>query len=816
MDRLAPRTLKILVSLAGLLLPFQGPAHSASMKGDSPRARDSRHFTVRDSVEMSRFNEVNSAPVISPNGRYAAAVTSRGVIATNSVESTLWLFDIHSVERALQSDYSGKTSQPRIVARMIATPRAIYYASYEPVISSVRWMGDSQTLLFLAQASSGKHRLYEVQLAHDRLRLVTPPDRDVTQFDFAAGTFVYRTEEEPTNPQLGDRINADAWDITGMPLSSVLFRKTVTGYSTTISTLWVNRKNHNHPIVPPSSSAPLRLANSPPTIRNVLSISPDGRTAVALMPVQEVRKSWELYVPAYSNLAIRIGDSNAASVSVLQKLTEYTAIDLQTGQTRAMVSAPNGWSLGYSDQNRVVWSADARTLLLTNTYLPLEEANGPEKAQRTRPCVAAVTDFVSGATTCVSYDRAGSLSDASFGQTSAEVQLWFFGSEHPKRYRLLNGSWQLEPQNSDQAPVSPSGCFVLHQRPTLSASIYVSQDLNKLPTLWARNCETGQEAKIWDPNPQLAKLNLGEATAIHWKDGTGHVWGGALLLPPDYVEGKRYPLVIQTYGFEENEFLSDGEFTTAFAARPLAAAGIVVLAIMERGDEFDTAQEASDQVLGFESAIDKLARDGLIDRQRVGIIGFSRTSYYVESALIKDPDEFAAATIADGVDESYMQYLLFFSVGSDYRTEADRIYGAAPFGEGLKKWLDAAPGFHINRIHAPVRIEAIGPLSVLTEWELYSSLWRQGKPVDFVYIPGGQHILQKPLDRMASQQGDVDWFRFWLENEEDSDPSKALQYRRWREIRTKNASHANAVEGIGPSVGVRSAKRRVVVEVSNK
>lgn len=792
MIRLTLRTLKIL-SIAGLLLSFRGSTDSESINWELPGARDSKYFTVRDSIEMSRFDPVDTAPVISPNGRYAAVVTSRGIIATNTVESTLWLFDMHSVEGALQSAKSRKAIQPRIVARMTAMPNAIYYASYEPIISSVRWMRDSQTLLFLAQASSGKHRLYELQLAQGRPRPITPQDTDVTQFDFAAGTFVYRTEQEPENLELGDRINADASDITGVPLRSVLFRKTVTDYSMTVSSLWVNRNNHNHAIVPPSSSSPLRLPNSPPIIRNVLSISPDGRFVIALMPVQEIPKLWDLYVPAYPNLAIRIGDSNPASVSLLHRLTEYTAIDLRTGQARAMVSAPNGWALGYSDQNRVVWSADAGTLLVTNTYLPLTEAPAPVKRRRTRPCIAAVADFASGSTTCVSYEHVGSLSDASFGRTSAEVLLWFWGNDRPERFHLLNGSWQLEPQPSGQANVLPSGCFMPQQRPTLSASIYVSQDLNKPPTLWTSDCETGQQAKLWDPNPQLANANLGEASVIHWKDRTGHTWTGALILPPDYVQGRRYPLVIQAYGFEENEFLSDGEFTTAFAARPLASAGIVVLAVIERGDEFATAHEASDQILGFESAIDELAADNLIDRQRVGIIGFSRTSYDVESALIKDPDEFAAATIADGVDESYLQYLLFFSVGTDYRTEANGIYGAAPFGEGLQKWLDAAPGFHLDRVQTPVRVEAIGPLSVLTEWELYSSLWRQGKAVDLVYIPDGQHILQKPLDRLASQQGNVDWFRFWLKDEEDLDPSKALQYRRWREIRSAYASHKSAL-----------------------
>jgi hypothetical protein len=69
----------------------------------------------------------------------------------------------------------------------------------------------------------------------------------------------------------------------------------------------------------------------------------------------------------------------------------------------------------------------------------------------------------------------------------------------------------------------------------------------------------------------------------------------------------------------------------------------------------------------------------------------------------------------------------------------------------------------------------------------------QGKAVDLIYYPFGDHLLQKPLERMGSQQGNVDWFRFWLKAEEDSDPVKAAQYSRWRELRKlqeRNRSNA--------------------------
>jgi dipeptidyl aminopeptidase/acylaminoacyl peptidase len=297
---------------------------------------------------------------------------------------------------------------------------------------------------------------------------------------------------------------------------------------------------------------------------------------------------------------------------------------------------------------------------------------------------------------------------------------------------------------------------------------------------------TGRAKQLWDPNPQLAHMKIGQAAVYHWKDANGIEWTGGLIKPVGYVPGKRYPLVIQTHGFSDGFFkdVTDGAFPTAMAARPLASAGIMVLQVPDnRKYVAATNAEAQRHVEAFRSAIAQLTSEGLIDPNRVGIIGFSRTCWYVESALIKYPTLFAAATIADGVDESYMQYQLFTQEGPSWSEEFEKVNGAKPVGVGLKKWLSVAPGFHLDRIKTPLRIEAIGPRSVLLEWEIYSSLQQQGKPVDLIYIPGGQHILQRPLDRLASQQGNVDWFRYWLKGFEKHDPGERPQYRRWDKLR---------------------------------
>jgi hypothetical protein len=37
----------------------------------------------------------------------------------------------------------------------------------------------------------------------------------------------------------------------------------------------------------------------------------------------------------------------------------------------------------------------------------------------------------------------------------------------------------------------------------------------------------------------------------------------------------------------------------------------------------------------------------------------------------------------------------------------------------------------------------------------------------------------------------VDWYCFWLKGEEDPDPAKAEQYKRWRELKTLQVANEN-------------------------
>jgi hypothetical protein len=114
--------------------------------------------------------------------------------------------------------------------------------------------------------------------------------------------------------------------------------------------------------------------------------------------------------------------------------------------------------------------------------------------------------------------------------------------------------------------------------------------------------------------------------------------------------------VFQTHGFNEKEFLTDGAFPTAMAAR-----GMLVLQVREipiSPSVMSSPQEVETMREGYVAAIEQLDAEGLIDPHKVGIIGFSRTGWYVLNTLLHATKYFAAATLAECSYISFGEYLM--------------------------------------------------------------------------------------------------------------------------------------------------------------
>jgi dipeptidyl aminopeptidase/acylaminoacyl peptidase len=184
----------------------------------------------------------------------------------------------------------------------------------------------------------------------------------------------------------------------------------------------------------------------------------------------------------------------------------------------------------------------------------------------------------------------------------------------------------------------------------------------------------------------------------------------------------------------------------------------------------------------FKSAIDLLAKQGVVDPARVAVTGLSAGVGHVNYSLIHS-DLFAAA-ITSSCEWAPSTYFLA-GVSGDLIREYRRVIGAGRYGspEGFL-WEHISLALNTDRVRAPLLVNS-GDHEHARALEEVTALIEDGKPVEMVVYPDEGHIKWQPAHRLAIYERNVDWLNFWLQGIEDSSPSKSGQNARWRRLRAK-------------------------------
>lgn len=701
-----------------------------------------RRITVADTIQMTRWADRGyflggepAGPVglFSPDRTKFAVVVKRGNIKLNAVGYSILLFQARDV-----------FSSPK--ARVLITMSS---SSNRDAVKDLKWL-DDKAMVFIGERPDEISQVYRLDTDTGKIEKLTSHSTPVVAYDITSDgqTLIY----ESVAPRLVDSeaVKRRGVVITTQEPSDLLLCNSGQSFDTPDRELFLQTKGR----------AAFRIRSHDFFDENLpLALSPTGRYAVVAVRVSGIPQSWG----EYKDEVIRssVTDRKPGTWS---NVVRYMVLDTETGVLAALVNAPVSWAnYGFA------WAKDGRSIVLSGAYLPLDISDPVElETRKTHPFVAEVT---------VPTRNVTEITDEALRITNWESTgkiLLQASDPHQKRsakaYRRIDSTWTSAPV-TDEDTRSP-GPFELT----------LEEDVNTPPRIFVRDVKSNQKALLLDLNPQFAELRFGHVEAVTWKATDGHQVEGGLYLPPDYASGKRYPLVIQTHGFRKDRFWIDGPWSSAFAAQPLAAKGFVVLQVAgsvdptEDSKYSDSPQEAPRQMAAYEGAIDYLDARGLIDRERVGIVGFSRTVFYVEYALTHSKYRFHAASLADGFDGGYLNYLLWPT--ADYV----HVNGGPPAASSLPLWLENSPGFNLDKVIAPVRLEYYGRGYFLGGWQWFSGLTLLDKPVDFVWLPDAYHMLVKPWERLVSQEGTVDWFSFWLKNERDSDPEKRDQYDRWERL----------------------------------
>ena len=706
--------------------------------------------TVADAIRMTRANyidqvsgslEESDVAAFSPNGNRFVVVVKTGNLEQNKNEYSLLLF---RTEEAVSSP------TPNVLASFSS-------ASNRPGIQKVAWL-NNRLLTFLGENPGELQQVYEVDCDTKHIRRLTNHPTNILSYAVGphGGRLVFTAEQPLSSLQTAKTKRQ------GVIVQRQLLSDLVSGEE------HLTQKYYQSLFVVQTNSQQETLLETDRRIHNSdVWLSPNGDYVIIKVMAGDIPRDWANYEDKGLQMFLR---------SMPPRFVyQYELIDMNSGAAAVLLDAPIG-----QGHTEMMWSPDGRSVVVSGIYLPLNISDVLQKITRQSHRFVAeikipsreILPITSLDMTLRSWDSQANviLLEPTRENSSKDPD------ERRAGYRKTATGWTYV--------IVALGEFNKGRR----VEVTMREDMNTPPVLVAKDLASGKTAQLLDLNPQFKNKNFGRVEQIKFAASDGHEVNAGLYYPPTYMPTKRYPLIIQTHGWNPERFWIDGPWSTAFAAQPLAARGFVVVQLGDDNAHRSTSAEVKRQEAEYEGAIDHLDGLGLIERHNVGIIGFSRTAWAVRYALTHSKYHFNAATLADGVDGGYFTYLAYSNSVPLNATVMEEVNGGVPFGDSLESWLRMSPGFNLDRVNTPVRLEANSPEDFMAEWEWFAGLKRLGKPVDFIYLPEGAHVLVKPWDRLVSLQGNVDWFCFWLKSEEDADPSKGEQYTRWRvlqELREK-------------------------------
>lgn len=730
--------------------------------GDGAKSTDwpKRGVSVADTIAMTRWadpgyflegKEQSPVGIFSPDKKKFIVVVKKGDLQRNTVQYSLLLF---------QASDAFHSPRPDVLVSMSSS-------SNRPGISNIKWLRGGQSVVFLGENPGEISQVYSVNLQTRKLTRLTNHPTPIVAYDISSDGREILYEANP--PRQPDRYSDESAERHGVVISTQRLSDLITGSCQSDQTDEFANKQLFLKI---GNSPALKIFTSDYLTQYLpLSLSPNGRYGLLAAYARSIPRSWSAYQDPLLHPYIVAEQKPGIPSQVLY----YVLLDAERDRLVPLINAPLSWFTG-----GFAWSRDGNSLVVSGTYLPLNVSDPVERKFREKQTFVVEVDLPGRGISKIT-DRATELKIVRWEQETGKLLLqsgYSWKKITTETYKKIGSTWRRVPLTKEDFQTKNP------------LNVTLQEDMNTRPTITASDSKMHRTAVLLNLNPQFADLRFGKVEAIHWEATDGHEVVGGLYLPPDYTPGRRYPLVIQTHGFRKDRFWINGPWDSAFAAQPLAAAGMIVLQVGSSSDlgqdlkYEDTPREAPRQMAAYEGAINYLDQRRLIDPKRVGIIGFSRTVFYVEYALTESRYHFAAATIADGFDGGYMNFLLYG--GRDYVA----VNGShLPFGPSLKSWIKNSPGFNLEKVSTPVRLEYYGRGEFLGGWQWFAGLSLLHKPVDFIWLPCGPHLLVKPRERLTSEQGNVDWFAFWLEDTEDPDPSKREEYVRWTGLRQLLREH---------------------------
>ena len=278
--------------------------------------------------------------------------------------------------------------------------------------------------------------------------------------------------------------------------------------------------------------------------------------------------------------------------------------------------------------------------------------------------------------------------------------------------------------------------------------------------------------RLTDMSAQWKDFKLAAREVIQWKSSDGAAIEGVLIKPADFDPSKKYPLLVVIHGGPT------GVDTPALAAdryypiERFTAKGALVLKVNYRGsagygEKFRALNVRNLGVGDYEdviSGVDSLIARGIVDKDRVGSMGWSQGGY-ISAFITCYSDRFKAVSVGAGISD-WMTYY----VNTDIHPFTRQYLKGTPWDDP-EIYRKTSPITYVSRAKTPTLIQhgdqdkRVPPPNA---FELYQALKDRKVPVKLVLYKGFGHPINKPKQQKAVMEHNYEWFSKYIWGEESA------------------------------------------------
>jgi len=306
-----------------------------------------------------------------------------------------------------------------------------------------------------------------------------------------------------------------------------------------------------------------------------------------------------------------------------------------------------------------------------------------------------------------------------------------------------------------------------------SRMAFSASDALHLSEVWVQDkdgsrkrTELNEDLRVW------TRISVPEEFRFTASDGVQIQ--GWVMRPTDFVEGKKYPAILQIHGGPYSAY--GYKFTPAeHEFQVLAEEGYAVIYTNPRGslgygEEFTRNQAGNYGARDYDDlmeALDYVANKyPFIDMNRLGVTGGSYGGF-MTNWMIGHTDRFKAAVTCRSLS-NFINLIGASDIGAMEWLPRHAIgLGEYPW-DAPERYLEKSPLMYVNNIETPLLIihsDKDHDCTIDQGETMFGALKKLKKDVELVIFPGESHNLSrtgKPIHRMERLEHIVRWFNKYL------------------------------------------------------